>query len=172
MRRSFGSQGSWKIKAKELHLRFGIGTHNINRWHRTLQKGAIPQGNGWRPPIFTPEAKKFITKSLDIEGEEKFRMRPANYKVLLDSQAKVSAESRSIVPVDQIISPSRHTIRRLEAELNINEGSAETTTDARAESVRDVRNLVSFIVLNMAIKDLVTASLIMNADATQYPVGR
>ncbi|KAJ1394977.1 hypothetical protein B484DRAFT_439069, partial [Ochromonadaceae sp. CCMP2298] len=59
----------------------------------------------------------------------------------------------------------------MESLLDVHMGNAEVTTTARALAIEDVRNALSFCVMNCCCVPLTTPQLIINVDATQFTVG-
>jgi len=55
--------------------------------------------------------------------------------------------------------------------MGINNGNAEGTTNAGAEAVASIQNVVSFAAMNSLMVPLVHPALIKNVDATQFVVG-
>ena len=66
---------------------------------------------------------------------------------------------------------SPRTKKRIEQELEIKTGNAETTTNARALAVADIQNAVSFAAMNSLMVPLSHPAMIMNVDGTQFTVG-
>ena len=66
---------------------------------------------------------------------------------------------------------SRRARGRVEEKLAIKTGNAETVTNARAIATADIRNAVSYALMNMLMTLLVSPYRILNADATQHKVG-
>jgi hypothetical protein len=66
---------------------------------------------------------------------------------------------------------SRRTLGRIKEELDVHGGNSEVTTTARMEAVADVRNALSFAVMNACCVPISTPELIINVDATQFTCG-
>lgn len=62
----------------------------------------------------------------------------------------------------QVKGVSRRTRARVEEKLAIKTGNTETTTNARAIATADVRNAVSYVVMNKFMTSLVSPYLILN----------
>jgi hypothetical protein len=155
------------VKSKYLSIKYHLNTKTLNRYARNLKKGVIPQDNSGRPPVFSPEAIKVISDKLT---NSKYEMRTSNYQNFLNEQAKNTSSSRN-KSISQVAPVSKRTIGRLEKKINILTSNGEITTDSRAVAISDIRNAVSFAAMNLSMEPYVNPLLILNADATQFPVG-
>jgi hypothetical protein len=70
--------------------------------------------------------------------------------------------------LSSIYYPTRDTKRRYKVKIIAKSGKGKKTTAARATSVADIRNAISFGVMNQIMVNAVHPSVILNSDATQY----
>jgi hypothetical protein len=135
-------------------------------WARAIRNG-IPLRSGGRPKRFTAENGKAVT---DILSAAPYAYSKKQFKSLLNEEVKKN-EDRENKPVGCFKELSNRSVDRIEKNLGISTGLAEITTNARALAVADVRNAVSFGVMNQLMVPMTHPSLILNSDATQYKVG-
>ena len=97
-------------------------------------------------------------------------MTTANYVMLLDSEAKLTASRRNVAQ-QQFQTPYRSTKFLLGRQLQVNSGVGEETTPARAVTTRSIWNAVSFAAMNCAMRSLMVVNSIAYIDASQFKVG-
>ena len=146
---------------------YSISKQLVHKFTTSIKKGLSLKCNAGRPSFVTQEGKEEIRNFLQ---SGKYSKRTSEYEnklqEVIEKEALAQGKSNT-----QVHYPSRSTIGRLELELDIHTGNAEKTTDARAMAVADVRNAVSFAVMNQLVTPLIDPHLILNADATQFTVG-
>ena len=120
-----------------------------------------------RPAILGGVQKAKLIECLTTSN---YQMWTEDYKVKFQELAEEHAEERHKTK-SQVKKISRRTLARYEDELNIKTGNAEVTTNARAVATADIRNSVSFAVMNKYMVPLTQPALILNVDATQFTVG-
>jgi hypothetical protein len=102
--------------------------------------------------------------------DQEYQMPVKDFNELLYQKAVESAARRGI-PRSMVPPISRYTISNYEKIIGAKRKSSESTTWARADAQGDIRNAVSFAVMNSLMVPLTEPDLIINSDATQYTVG-
>jgi hypothetical protein len=159
-----------KYGFKPIYLanQFKLNRKTISRYGIQQKKKIITQSGKGRPRIFSPKAICEIGQKLN---RQKYQMRTKTYKEFLQGKAVESAAERNI-GASNVKKVSKRSIGRLETELSIKTGNGELTTNARAIATEDIRNVVSFAAMNVAMSSVLKEeALVLNADATQYEVG-
>ena len=146
---------------------YGLSAKTLRTYGLTIRRGSTTRENGGRPPILSTESKEKLCLKL-TEGP--YRVKTVDFKDMVHQLAKEEAISND-KGMSTVPTISRRTLRRIEKDLDIQTGNAETTTDARAMAVTDLRNGVSFAALNVAIGPYVCQQLHINIDGTIYTVG-
>ena len=155
-------------KSSALANRFSLKRNTLRKYARTLNKKVITRASCGRPPTFSI---KSITNIADKLTDQKYQMRSSNYENFLQSEARNSLDERNLNANNKVPKVSKKTIYRLEKKLDIKTKNGETTTNARAVAVSDIRNAVSFAAMNFSMNKIAKQPLILNADATLYTVG-
>ena len=152
---------------RELHLRFKIPLRTLQKYAKNVRDGIPLYESGGAPRIYDKQSCDIIKTAC---RDANYCLEDTVYKELLAEEAILSARRRD-APLMENNGASKSTIKRLETRLYLKSGSGEATTSARAIACEDIRNAVSFAVMNHVMVPLTNPWNIANLDASQFTVG-
>jgi transposase len=128
----------------KLAARFGLSVHTVKDWVKEVRRGGTLETRGGRPPSIAPEHHQKLAEFVNggTHNVLKTAWREELHKAALETGADAGKASCYIKPL------SRRSIGRMESLLDVHMGNAEVTTTARALAIEDVRNSLSFCVMN------------------------
>jgi hypothetical protein len=151
----------------KLSARFSIAVSTIQTWVTKVLKGITQHETAGQPPRLLKRKQEEVFDG--ITGQEFQKRTPAFVKDI-NAKAKETNILRGI-PSGLAKPVSRRTMGKYEKKFVTKTANADKATVARAEARQDVRNAVSFAVMNALVVPMTSPELIINADATQYTVG-
>lgn len=157
--------GGWT--SRPLGEEFGLSHKTILKYVKLRRLGKPRNLAAGRPPKVSTTQKEWL---LDQMTNRQHQLRVEEFKQLVVEAVRRTCTERK-EPHGHIDNVDDETLRRLEVDLGIKKGLAETTTHARANACADVRNMVTFAAMNYLMTGLTNPVLTLNADATQYTVG-
>lgn len=158
---------SKELSAQDIHEAYNIPIANIYRYTELYKKGYVFYDGVGRPPCLGELQKEQLLAFLRTSD---YQVSTREYDAKLQELVQQTARDRKKAE-SQVNTLSPRTKKRIEQELEIKTGNAETTTNARALAVADIRNAVSFAAMNSLMVPLSHPALIMNVDGTQFTVG-
>ena len=156
--------------AHQLADRYGLDVKCLQQYARNItQKKGFQSANG-RPKLLSDEEEQRLVGNL---VNRTYQEADSSYLSMLQEGVNASLHARKDTSRDAK-PPSRRWRGRFEARNDIVSENAVVTTDARAVACADVRNAVSFAVMNqLVLQDYkVKADLILNVDGTAFTVGK
>jgi len=100
-------------------------------------------------------------------AETSYKKTDKNYANLLHQQMLINAQQHN-KSTASISFPQKDTKGRYRVKIKTKCGNGKKTTQARAKAVADIRNAISFGVMNQIMVNSVHPALILNSDPTQY----
>jgi transposase len=152
---------------KMLAKRFRIDRSTINRWVDIVCNEGNFHAQGGRPPRMDPKHHKHLVEFLQDKPQNE---RMDTWEAEVAKAVSADAVDAGIASC-QVKPISKRTMGRIKKQLKVGEGEAELDTNARALALADVRNALSFAVMNACCVPISTPELIINVDATQFTCG-
>jgi transposase len=156
-----------KTPCKNVAATYNIARTTLQGWVKSVKNGVMQHLTPGRPPRVDVEAMAEVAAQVT---DQEYQVPVEDFKKLLYKKAVESATKRGI-PKSMVPPISRQTIATYEKNIGAKRKSSESTTWARADAQADIRNAVSFAVMNSLVVPLTEPDLIINSDATQYTVG-
>ena len=153
---------------KDVEKKFGISRKLLATWVRRYNKNSNVVVQGGRPVLFSDASlvsvKKDLNAALYNVKREDFveNLQKEHIKQVTTATDKASC---CVHPV------SRRTIKRYMEKMNVKDGNAEQTTDARAKATGDKINAISVAAAHHLMMPLTDPNITINADATSYQTG-
>jgi transposase len=148
-------EGSWNLNRK-----------TINKWLHQYNDGKAFREDSGRPSLLSDKHLNTIREQM-LDDTYKHSME--NFRAIVTTEIKKSLEENN-KPLSCFRELSKRTLQRYEKILKVVTAKGKRTTDARVKAVADIRNAVSFGIMNSIIVPNVHQALILNSDATQYAV--
>ena len=116
------------------------------------------------PPLLD-EKNLIIVK--DKMTETTYKKTSQNFSDIMNEQISINAQEKN-KPLCSVSPIGKRSLGRYGRKLRVTRGRGKTSTDARVKAVADIRNAISFGVMNQLMVNIVNPALIINSDATQY----
>lgn len=148
--------------------RLNIKVKCLQKWARKYKNGICNHSGGaGRPLSISSKASETLSREIRRVG---YNVDDIEYEEHLNEAIRASAVEYKKDP-DGVRKPSASTIARMEKKHDIRTVNAEVTTNARVEAEADIRNALTFAVMNFLMRQVAEPELTLNADATVFTVG-
>ena len=169
-------QKTWLIHEIKFHgqscahlgNRYGIDRKMLSKWGNIYSKNTSVTVSGGRPVLFSPvelvSLKKDLTKEVYNVKKEDFD-KNLQTKHIKQVNASTNRATCSINPI------SRRSVKRYMEKMEVKDGNAEQTTDARAKATGDKINAISVAAAHYLMMPLTNPNITINTDGTSYQTG-
>ena len=155
------------VKASTLGTKYSLDRRLLCKWVSRYRQSGKVCVNG-RPILIGSPIIKKLTTLVSNEIHNKTRTAFVEDLQSLHKENVVQSTNMAMCSVKPI---SRRSIARVVKKMNLKQGKAEQTTDARAVATADKLNSVSIAAAHYLTVPLSTPYLIINADGTSYSTG-
>jgi hypothetical protein len=171
-RKATAAQKNWiyseinesRATPKSIERDYCFKQDTVEKWVAQKNKGVVFTDLMGRPPLLDEKNVAALTNKMT---ETSYKPTDRNYAETLHQQMQINAQEHN-KSLSSISYPTRDTKRRYKVKIIAKSGKGKKTTAARATAVADIRNAISFGVMNQIMVNAVHPSLILNSDATQY----
>jgi hypothetical protein len=153
-----------------LSKKFNIARTTMQDYISRHNKFGNAGGPPGRKPFLDDISKVSCVQKIRDRQSTNLQLTQVEFHQIVMEEVILTAGNRNIAICDAN-APSTSTINRFCKENNISRGNAKKSTTARINAVADVRNTLSFAVMNNLMVPMVHPYLILNSDASQFGVG-
>ena len=159
-----------KMTKPFITAKYNIGNSTLKTRQKNVEKGEAFHVTSVKPLKIDAIGRTKLLNEMHEHESERYKMTRATFEGKLDEVVQDTQKRRNI-PMTAWTKAKKTCRWQFCADLNLKVAMAEDTTPARYKAVADIRNTVSYIVMNLLIVPLSSKYLIMNMDATQFTVG-
>ena len=151
-RKATAAQKNWiyseinesRATPKSIERDYCFKQDTVEKWVAQKNKGVVFTDLMGRPPLLDEKNVAALTNKMT---ETSYKPTDRNYAETLHQQMQINAQEHN-KSLSSISYPTRDTKRRYKVKIIAKSGKGKKTTAARATAVADIRNAISFGVMN------------------------